>query len=147
MVTEEWQYSGLKYENCLHNIGSGWTGICRMCTEMVEDWSMQSVYKRVIVVVEWIGLEYADSLQKTGSGSGVDWSLQTVYRRLVLVVEWSIQNINEADLGGRRRIWAVGRALKVSCLSSFEVVVQANVISIPDLFTFKVYRSITIILI
>jgi hypothetical protein len=66
---------------------------------------------------------------------------------VVLVVEWSIQNINEADFGDRRRIWAVGRALKVSCLSLFEVLVQANVISVPDLFTFKVYRSITIVLI
>ena len=36
-------------------------------------------------------LEYADSLQKTGSGSGVDWSMPTVYRIVVVVVvvEWS----------------------------------------------------------
>ena len=74
MVTEEWQYSGLKYENCLHNIGSGWTGVCRLCTEMVVDWGMQTIYKRVVVVVEWIGLEYTDSLQKTGSGSGLEYT-------------------------------------------------------------------------
>lgn len=105
MVTEKWQYSGLKYENCLHRSGSG------------------------------SGLEYADCLQKSGMRSGL-----------------SIQNISEADFGDHRRICAVGRALKVTCLkvtclSSFEVLVQANVTSIPDPFTFKVYRSITIFLI
>ena len=65
---------------------------------------------------------------------------------MVGVVGLSIQNISEADFGDRRRICAAGRALKVTCLSSFEVLVHANVISIPDPFTFKVYGSITIFL-
>jgi len=83
----------------------------------VVDCSMQTVYRRVavvmVVVVEWSGVEYADCLQKSGSGSdsgsgvewsgleyadcfrrvvvvvvlsGVDWIMQTVYRRVVVVV-------------------------------------------------------------
>jgi len=109
---------------------------------LVVEWSMQNVYRRVVLVVDW-------SLQNVYRRVvlAVDWSLQNVYRRVVGVVGSSIQNINEADFGDRRRICAVGRALKVSCLSSFEVLVQANVVSIPDTFTFKVYRSITIVLI
>jgi len=53
----------------------------------------------------------------------VEWSMQTVYRRVLGVVGLSIQNICEADFGDRRRICAVGRVLKVTCLSSFEVLV------------------------
>ena len=82
MVTVEWQYSGLKYENCLHNIGSGWTGECRLCTEMVVDWSMQTLYRRLVVVVEWIGV--CRLFTEEWKWSEVDWSLQTVYRRVVM---------------------------------------------------------------
>jgi len=41
------------------------------------------------VVVVWSGLEYADSLQK--SGSGVNWSIETLNRGVVvvMVVEWT----------------------------------------------------------
>jgi hypothetical protein len=64
MVTEEWQYSGLKCEN-LYNIGSGWTELCRLFTDVVVDCSMQTLYRRLVVVVE-----YAECLQTSGSGSG-----------------------------------------------------------------------------
>lgn len=47
--------------------------------------------------------------------------MQNVYRRVVGIVGLSIQNISEADFGDHRRICAVGRALKVTCLSSCEV--------------------------
>jgi hypothetical protein len=107
------------------------------------DWSRQTLYRN------GSGLEYADCLQKSGSGSGsgVDWSIQTVCRRVEGVVGLSIQNISEAHFGDHRRICAVGQALKVTSLSSFEMLVQANVIYIPDSFTFIIYRSSTIFLI
>jgi len=84
MVTEEWQYSRLNYENCIHNIGSGWNGVCRMFTEMVVDWSMQTLQK--------IG-------SGCGSGSGVDWNMQTLYRRVVVVVDWNMQTLQASGSG------------------------------------------------
>ena len=56
--------------------------------------------------------------------------MQAVYRRVVGVVGLSIQNPREVDFGDCRQVCAVGRALKVTCLSSFEVLVQANVIAL-----------------
>ena len=38
--------------------------------------------------------------------------MQNVYRKVVGVVGLSIQDISEADFGDRRRISAVGRAIK-----------------------------------
>ena len=35
---------------------------------------MQTVYRRVVLVVEWSGLDYEECLEKSGSGSGVEWT-------------------------------------------------------------------------
>jgi len=108
---------------------------------------MQTVYRRMVVVVDWNKQNVYRRVVVLLVVVVVEWSMQTVYRRVVGVVGLSIQNICEADFSDRRRICSVGRALKVTCLSSFEVFVQANVMSIPDPFTFKGYRSITVFLI
>jgi len=43
---------------------------------MVVDWSRQTLYRRLVVVVV-VAVEW----------SGLDWIMQTPYRRVVLVVE------------------------------------------------------------
>jgi hypothetical protein len=150
------EWTGLEYADCLQKSGSGsgveWTGL-----------EYADCFRRVVVLVVWSGLEYADCFRRVVVLVErnkqnvyrrmvvvvvvvvvVEWIMQTVYRRVVGVVGLSIQNICEADFGDRRRMCSVRLALKVTCLSSFEVLVQTNVMSIPDPFTFKAYRSITV---